>query len=318
MARRIACAMVAAAATGEADLAGFTIRRKTALLLFGPILALLAAEAGLRLGGLGNPPLYRADPDYGYALQPNQKTTLRGKVYTVNAMGFRGALPERPDVTIIGDSITDGGRWIDDRETLPALFAARTGIAVAAPAAGGWAIANEAAWLRRHGTLGAPTLVLQIADNDVFQPMATSAILRSPRFPQSKPWAIEELWMARVLPRLGPGIWVDPGLSVYDYARGKRQRNFAAVTAMRDMAAARGARFVLLYVPSRLDLPVDAWRKKLADWAAREGVVMVTAELSARDYRDGIHPTPHGNARIAAQLAAALTPPRSASSTAVR
>ena len=121
-----------------------------------------------------------------------------------------------------------------------------------------------------------------------------------------------------MLPRLGRGIWVDPGLSVYDYARGKRQRNFAAVIAMRDMAAARGARFVLLYVPSRLDLPVDAWRKKLADWAAREGVVMVTAELSARDYRDGIHPTPGGNARIAAQLAAALTPPRSASSAGAR
>ncbi|MEQ9639860.1 MAG: SGNH/GDSL hydrolase family protein [Alphaproteobacteria bacterium] len=84
-------------------------------------LVLAASELVLRAIGLGDPVLYDAHPAYGYAPHPNQqRERRRGAVVTIDSRGLRTPVdwrqPAAHHILFIGDSVTYGGSYVDDRE----------------------------------------------------------------------------------------------------------------------------------------------------------------------------------------------------------
>jgi hypothetical protein len=80
------------------------------------------AEIYLRNQGLGDPILFYSNASYRFAPQPNQKQSrLRGASVTIDSKGLRSTRDwsDRADAKIlfIGDSVTWGGTYIDDKDT---------------------------------------------------------------------------------------------------------------------------------------------------------------------------------------------------------
>ena len=106
--------------------------RGTAIRLayFGVVCVLLlipigVAEIAARYVGLGQPIVYYTNASYRYAPMPNQSAVrLRGARVTVDSTGLRGtedwSTPADAKILFIGDSVTWGGTYIDDRETFAA------------------------------------------------------------------------------------------------------------------------------------------------------------------------------------------------------
>ncbi len=85
-------------------------------------LLVLAAEGAARLVGLGRPLLYEESALYGYAPRANQREVRRrGAVVTIGSFGLRGTRdwqePAERRILFMGDSVTYGGSYIDDRQT---------------------------------------------------------------------------------------------------------------------------------------------------------------------------------------------------------
>lgn len=79
------------------------------------------AELYLRSTGLGHPILFYANASYRFAPQPNQRQVrLHGASVTIDSKGFRGTQDwsDAADAKIlfIGDSVTWGGTYIDDKD----------------------------------------------------------------------------------------------------------------------------------------------------------------------------------------------------------
>lgn len=92
------------------------------LVLASTLVGLVFVELGLRFVGLGDPVIYRTNIAYRYAPRPNQSVQrLRGERVTINESGYRSTeswtKPGAFKVLWIGDSVTWGGRYIDDRDT---------------------------------------------------------------------------------------------------------------------------------------------------------------------------------------------------------
>jgi lysophospholipase L1-like esterase len=81
----------------------------------------ILAEVYLRSIGLGNPILFYANASYRFAPQPNQRQVRRrGAAVTVDSKGLRSTTdwgdPADGKLLFIGDSVTWGGTYIDDRD----------------------------------------------------------------------------------------------------------------------------------------------------------------------------------------------------------
>jgi len=82
---------------------------------------LVLAELYLRSIGLGNPILFYANASYRFAPQPNQQQVRRrGAKVTIDSKGLRNTAdwtdPADAKLLFIGDSVTWGGTYIDDRQ----------------------------------------------------------------------------------------------------------------------------------------------------------------------------------------------------------
>jgi hypothetical protein len=178
------------------------------------VLALLvAAEALARYGlGLGDPPLWLADPEIEYLPVPSREYRRFGKRIRYNAWSMRAReFPaERQDprerrVVVVGDSVVHGSADIDHEAVgtvlLEPQLARRLGrpVLVANASAGSWGPPNMLAYLKRYGLFDADLLVIVLnsgdwADAPKFRPMDA-------RLPRRRPWlAISELW-TKYLPR---------------------------------------------------------------------------------------------------------------------
>ena len=89
------------------------------LLICAPI---AASEIYLRAIGLGRPILFYANASYRFAPQPHQRHRRRnGAVVTIDSKGLRSTTDWTAQadgkILFIGDSVTWGGTYIDDRDT---------------------------------------------------------------------------------------------------------------------------------------------------------------------------------------------------------
>jgi len=82
---------------------------------------------GRYFAGLGSPILYDEDPLVGYRLKPNQnKRRLKGAQVTTDDDGFRVdkslKLKNNNSILFVGDSVTYGGSYIDNKELFTSIF----------------------------------------------------------------------------------------------------------------------------------------------------------------------------------------------------
>lgn len=175
------------------------------------ILGLLEVYARVVLG-LGNPPLWMADPEIEYLPKPAKSYLRFGNRISYNAYSMRSrdfprnkVDPTELRVLVVGDSIVNGGAYTDQQALATTLLEHKLAesldrpVVVANIAAGSWGPPNVLAYLRRFGLFDADVVVIVLnsadyADVPTFGPLG-------PGRPQRKPvLAIQELY-TKYVPR---------------------------------------------------------------------------------------------------------------------
>ncbi len=287
-----------------------------------------AGELAGRTLGLHTPILYQVT-SYGYRVAPDQDIRRFGHRVFINHQGLRNEpialLPAAGTLRIlcIGDSITNGGAITDQDDTYPyqlqrLLGAGGRKVEVINASAPGWAIANEAGWLRENGVLGAQAVVLTIGTLDLFQEFAgPETVDGHPSFPSHAPGlALEDLVTHYLVPRILRRLVADPGtrLSVQS-VQGARE-NIGQLLDMAELAHRSGATPTVLFIeqPGKFELsdPYTASAKAMLFDALKQHQIVfansrdpVERAGGAHLFRDGLHPNIEGN-RIVARVAAGM------------
>jgi hypothetical protein len=294
---------------------------------------LLLSEVLLRLiFGFARPLLYQADAACGYVPKPNQNIVRLFCRNSINAFSMRSpdiALP-RPANTFrilcIGDSVTYGTTYLPQdqiftfrlAQRLPALL--RQPVDVCNASAGGWAPANEFAYLQSRGTLDANLVLFIWNTGDITQEFAT--LTPNLSFPVANPHtAMGEVWSRYVAPRIfhgGPST-ADPGSVASSSAASVSQiaNNLNLLVRAQALAAHAGASFGLVYVVSPgadFQTPsYDAARQQLLQWTHDHAIPLLDLTAAFHDHgwmtltKDGIHLSPAGHTLVADEIASHLS-----------
>jgi lysophospholipase L1-like esterase len=305
----------------------------TRILFCGGLLisVLAAGELAGRILGLHTPILYQVT-SYGYRVAPDQNIRRFGHRVFINHQGLRNEpiapLPAAGTLRILclGDSITNGGATTDQDDTYPyqlqrLLRATGRKVEVLNASAPGWAIANEAGWLKENGVLGSQAVVFTIGTLDLYQEFAgPETVDGHPSFPSRTPtFALEDLVTHYLVPRLLLRSLADPGARLSAQSVDGATKNIAHLLYMAELARLSGAMPTVLFVeqPGRFELsdPYTASAKvSLFEALKQRGIPFVdTRDAVDRAggvslFRDGLHPNTEGN-RIVAQIAAGLLAP---------
>jgi hypothetical protein len=176
----------------------------------------VAAELFCRfIAGLGDPPLYQADPAMEYLLQPAKTYHRFHHRFSVNAYGMRAddfpphkSSPKELRVLIVGDSVVYGGVRIDQRlidtEILKRNLQRQyhRPVVIGNASAKSWGPPNELAYLKRFGIFDADVVVLELSSHDYADaPTFIPVVGISGDYPGVRPWfAITDLLRTYVLP----------------------------------------------------------------------------------------------------------------------
>ena len=333
--------------------------KKIILLFIGILLLLVSAEPiGRFVFGLGNPLLYEISSDYGYRLKPNQDITRSGKRVMINDIGLRnGPVAEKPAagtirILCIGDSLTNGGEATDQYATYPYIlektlreeYPARA-FEVLNASAPGWAIANEADFVRAHGLFNSDIVLLLLNDRDIAEaPLRLNKGESNRGYPLEKPvLALQEMaeiaktkiaaWTKKAaggeakkgtdeiaLRERALALGLSPDAKETSVLFHERIRVFEneldGLRYIAGYAATHGAELVVVYLdtpkPERWGPGVEAEARDMYKEAvAGSGTefVDITDDMKMAGYqrlfRDMIHPNEEGN-RVIAQAVAGL------------
>ncbi|MEM8719124.1 MAG: SGNH/GDSL hydrolase family protein [Cyanobacteria bacterium P01_G01_bin.39] len=302
---------------------------KISLIILASVAGLtVVAEIALRLiMGLGNPPLYVADPEIGYLLAPNQKLRRSGNLIETNQYSMRNQeLPAQSDeqrrILLLGDSVVNGSWWTDQAETLSSLLtnklqqdAERTTVLNAS--ANSWGPQNELAYLRRFGLFDAKALVLIINTDDLDAVEPHSLVVgNSYSYPEQPPaLALIEFYQLYIAePKSIPELE-----QLQEANTDRLSQNLAAIKEIKAIADANQMQFILALTPLRQEFQQDLSeseqnaRKRLQELVQAENINYLDFLKIWRDfpqpeflYRDQIHPSAQGNSKIVEAIAKEL------------
>ena len=313
---------------------------KAALLCVGLI---VGGECVLEMMGLGRPILVTRHSPAKYELVPDQhiwrtwplSESLIARAWT-NRYGMRSGPvratrpPHTLRVYLLGDSMTYGTTQVDQSEIfaslvekkLPAVVHER--VQVLDGAAGGWAPANELAYLREHGTLDANRVIVVLNDGDPTQAEAVDpynegipSLSIHPVFGYQELWdrGLEPLirrklmrWHLMSPPSAPPG---QAGDTVNENADVLGQ-NLKMLTEMQKFVEGSGGRMSIVFLPfvRKYYGPytlgvVNESRDAVKQWAAERGVPFLNLTRELAPYgnsirlRDHMHLNIEGNALVA-------------------
>lgn len=290
----------------------------------------VVAELGARLAGFHRPLLYERTA-YGYQPVAGQRVRFFAKHTWYNRWGARGdELADLPEpgvlrILCVGDSITNGGVGIDQRDSYPELLAGLLRaqlprVEVQNASAGGWALENEEGWLRAHGIRGSHFVVLQVATHDMHQRMASGAIVGvKATFPERHPrLAVAHVIDRYLLPRLGLAPDTrDPGIEPAEYEAQDIARARRVLSRIHDFVTAQRAHLLVMHVAQPPGIEPDTEfartaKRELRDWAESRGVRLIETEQAMIGaggramFKDAIHPNVAGNRVLAKSVADAV------------
>jgi lysophospholipase L1-like esterase len=286
-------------------------------------------EAGVRIGGLVDFPLYDVDSEIGYVVKPNQRGAFMRShdwVFNDRSMGVDVAwkASAKIDVLLLGNSIIAGGNPFKEREKVGPLVQARLGqqFAVWPMASGGWSAINEMVYLQRNPD------VLPASDVIVWEYMNGGLSQRTE-------WAGEYVWPTKpplwagwyvfrryALPRFSAvgGHWLNSltalpsELPPVGRISPENMRRFESVL---DSVDPNKKRILLMYPIAAALIPGPDQSRWTSDYSEVEaaarahGWKVVDVEKDARwglqRYRpDHVHPTVAGNRALAEIISDAI------------
>lgn len=179
------------------------------------ILALLTEAFARWAMGLCDPPLFVADPQIEYMLQPNQNCWILGSRISVNRYSMRSddfdpqKKPGEFRILAVGDSILYGGSVVDQKLLATHLLQGRMHdesihrqTLVCNAALGGWGPANQVAYLNRFGTFDADVAIIVTSSDDLDDvPTFNSIVGIQPDFLDKKPMFAMSQIILRYIPR---------------------------------------------------------------------------------------------------------------------
>jgi GDSL-like Lipase/Acylhydrolase family len=309
------------------------------------VLLIICGEVGLQLLGFGHPALVTTDSPAQYEPVPDQcihrvwplSDSLIAHVCT-NRFGMRSdpISENKPPGTLriyfLGDSITWGTTQVDQRDLFTEIVPRELPLEVHQPvevmngSISGWAIANELAFLKEHGTLHADRVILVLNDGDPTQPIAPKPVDEDiPSIAHHPIFGYQELWdrglrpdVSKLLQRMGihwnQGGTEDPGLSV-GHDQSVLESNIALLGQMNEFVKDSGAKLSILFIPFQdlLEAPTagheSAGKEAIEHWAKTNcvpfvdlGPAMVQYPLDTVVLRDRRHFNTRGNRDIATQI----------------
>ncbi len=265
---------------------------------------LLIVEISLRVFGVLNFPLWRADPVLGYIPAPNQHGKLFNSadwVFNEHSMGVAAPFKATSDCTIlIGDSLVFSDSKNGQPNKLGPLLQGRLHAPVWPIAANSWALQNELTYLlTRPEVQACPTIVIVSNSGDYQEPSVWKSELTHPR---SRP-LLGSLYVARKLlftPPVEPFAWPTPA-----------QEAQWGGSLDRFLAAYHGRLLFVLYpTKEELEKHIDRFGPFRAYLRGRAETFDLGPYWSADAYQDIIHPKWGWDPRFADLIAMALARPR--------
>ena len=291
------------------------------LALAGVAFTLALLEVGLRLWGFGSPVVYDNRTAWGYRPLPDQthQRIAQARV-RVNALGVRGPEVEagRPPgverLLFLGDSVTWGGSYVDDRQLFGAVAAeelrARLGVSVEPLVAGvnAWGPANILGLVRASRGFDASIWVVTALEDDFRR--EKTRIAETPYFNLAPRFALEEVAVYGAYSLLGRYRVPRPAGDLVRLGR----RNLARFAAVAEAGRRAGARVLLVWHPTEGALVWDEpepHREPYLALAPRLGagaLDLATAYRAARSvvYVDGMHLSIAGHRAAGGAIAEAL------------
>jgi hypothetical protein len=266
------------------------MRAKSLKIALASIVVICAAiEILLRL--FVNFPLYSSDNFVGYWLRPNQKGNylfLNDWYFNEKSMGVETPFKTSSnfDLLLVGDSVVLGGNPFRQHDKLGPVIQRETRWSVWPVSAGSWALQNELSFLDRNRDLrrNVDAIVFVVNSGDFAQPSSWSSELTHPRsYPASYLWYFVQKF------GFGPTDGTTAALRV-------PQKDVLGM--WREFNRSANIPIIVVAYPS----PEQAGRN--CDWVPREfkaygqWICYPNSRL-ASDYRDAMHPSKSGNARLA-------------------
>lgn len=295
--------------------------------------AVIASELIARMAyGLGNPPLYRLDPEIEYLYQPSRRYHYLHHDVRINQHSMRAedfpaskADPRELRVMVIGDSIVAGGGRVDQAdlatERLRRSLASQLDrpVAVGAIAAGSWGFPNQLAYVRRFSLMDADAVILVMNSGDVDDTPGLEPI--GGAWPQSRPLMAIQEPIRRGFERAVPGLAQRLGLvrAPETPPPPYEERTTAARQALHDLiAAARQANVrvsALIYLTRpELRFSDEPERvQQLRTWLQDAGCPVHVSGTGPDAFTDDaalflpgddVHPSAAGHERLSRQLMA--------------
>lgn len=193
-------------------------RRKFWIFLLVSVASLVLIELTLRWAfGLGRPVLVRAHPTIEYLAQPNQELRRFGRRISYNAFGMRSpplsrakGSPREFRVLLLGDSVINGGSWIDQDALATTEIARELTRELARPvivmnvSAGSWGPQNQLAYIEEYGLFECDAAAVLWSVHDL-DDVPTFGPLSPKSHPTTNPrTALSEVLFRSVIPVFSP------------------------------------------------------------------------------------------------------------------
>ncbi|NUM55117.1 MAG: SGNH/GDSL hydrolase family protein [Candidatus Hydrogenedentes bacterium] len=280
-------------------------------------------ELILRILGVANPVLYERNPDLGYRIKPNQKSSFIGNPIVINSFGVRDARPldtrdpAKQRVVCLGDSVTWGGIYVRQDELFTSIAERKLGnTEVINAGVNGYSTTQMARLYERYLTgLNPDLVVFCVIPRDFERPPVAQLTSEDVGFPEQPPSSafVESVQIARIAAARRFDLdWLRPPRQQWriDEYYGSPER--ANVTAIVEFAEAlRGTtRTLVALLPSNMSrIRYEAMRDHVSDFrAANVPFVDLSRDVIFHDsdFVDGIHLSPDGHRKVGAALAVAI------------
>jgi len=269
-------------------------------------------EIVLRLIGFGDYPIYYKSDVYEYAFVPNQSLTRFGNKFIINEMGMRTSEIKSGEKLVLGfgDSVLNGGVALSQEELAStkidsALASEFKNMRFTNTSAGSWGVSNAYHWLMEKEIEDPKAIVLVFSSHDYDDKMEFQDVVGEISFyPESKPLlaitdALEWTY-SRYFEKIN---WSELN-HTRDYSDNKSDYDSGWLDFI-EFANRSNIPLIIYHHPDRSEALNRKWNdkgRKLEDLLLSKGVKPISglhANMEEADFRDDIHPSASGQAKIA-------------------